>query len=83
MSWLTKLFRIAEAPTAPAQPERRTPAVSPRAVAGGRVTLDNEGSTWLGNNWIISPPGDYEDEWRLGNFDANTLSWADRVPPTH
>lgn len=78
MSWITRLLGIKDsasprplpAPTA----ARRGIVASPRAVAGGRVTLDMEGSSWLGSNWIVSPPNDYEDEWRLGNFDANTLS---------
>lgn len=60
-------------PTQPA-PSRRATSFNPRAVAGGRVSMDNPGDAWLGSSWIIDPPSDYEDEWRLGNFDANTLS---------
>lgn len=81
MSWLTRLLGIESPPPSapteaatPPTPSRRAPALSPGAVAGGRVSTNRDGRAWLGNSWVINPPESYEDEWRLGNFDANTLS---------
>lgn len=83
-TWWQRIFGLRDAPQpqmvqATPAPSGRASSFNPRAVAGGRVTMDNPGDAWLGTSWVIDPPEDYEDEWRLGNFDAKTL---DKVSPT-
>lgn len=80
MTWWQRLLGLnAPQPAAPTSvPTRQVVVPSPRAIAGGRVSMDNDTDGWFGRDRIVEPPGDYEDEWRLGNFDANTLS---RVSP--
>jgi hypothetical protein len=46
---------------------------SPRALAGGRLSLDNA-SIFIGATPIIEPPGFPEDVWHVGKLDSKTLS---------
>ena len=71
MSWWQQLLGIN--PSSPKATKASRVPLSARAVAGGRVSQDHA-EDWLVGNWMVTPPEDFDEEWRLGNFDANTLS---------
>lgn len=52
------------------KPDAPTP---PRALAGGRVSLDNS-NLFIGSAPVIEPPTFPEDIWHWGNLDSKTLS---------
>jgi hypothetical protein len=63
----------------PRQSQRATaapklePSAPPRALAGGRVSLDNS-NLFYGSTPVIEPPAFPEDIWHWGNLDSRTLS---------
>lgn len=76
LDWFRSLFSSPQ--PSPSKPViGRAPSASPRALGGGRVSVDLTDSVLTGS-WMIVPPADYESHWRTFNLDAATL---DRMAP--
>lgn len=46
-----------------------------RAFPGGRTSLDSDDGGFFGGSWVIAPPANYEENWRLYSLDTRSLDY--------
>ena len=66
LTYINRMFRRAQ------------PALNPRSLRGGRVSV-NSSYDFPSSNWLLMPPTGYENNWQLLTLDSKYL---DRIEPT-